>query len=347
MVVYLQFAWGLLLLVTGILGPTFSARASVLLVPPFLLCFLHLLLAYRMWQKEGRMWPVYIATVVVPILWSVLVYPMVPFSTGPYQGGYGGGFVVILFGLPLLAAWFSLQLLTRSAIARIQRPQAEATPRPRHYHSLKWWLLVPTFAVAVAALDVGPVWKRISERQVAIEEMESLSEEISREAMRGYAEFLQACGADDPEAIALARAQFTDLQNRCPSNWNLKWVDLHYLSGLGHEDPSVRIETVRLYDHYLRSTTPSYLNSDHLVGTFSTLLHDPQTDPALREAALIVLSRHGSGTRLHWDLDKMLRRPSDYAFASGTLKSLLADKSLRGLSTSSEEQIKEILKKIP
>ena len=70
------FVWGLLLLVTGIFGPTFSARASILLIPPFLLCFLHLLLAYRLWQKKRRMWPVYIATVAIPILWAFVVFPM-------------------------------------------------------------------------------------------------------------------------------------------------------------------------------------------------------------------------------------------------------------------------------
>ncbi len=289
MVVYLQFAWGLLLLVTGILGPTFSARASILLVPPFLLCFLHLLLAYRMWQKQGRMWPVCIATVAIPILWACIVFPMVPYSTGPYHGGYGGGIVVLLFGLPLLAAWVVLQLLTCSAIARIPPPQATAPPGPWHHHSLKWWLLVPTLAVAAAALDTRPVWERISDLQAARAEHERLSEEIPQQAMRGYAEFCQVCSTGKPAAIELARESFTDLRTRCPSNWNHQWVDRYYLAGLKHEDPRVQIETVRLYEHYLRSTTPSYLYSDLLVGVFRTLLHDPQADPALREAALIVL----------------------------------------------------------
>ena len=88
------------------------------------------------------------------------------------------------------------------------------------------------------------------------------------------------------------------------------------------------------------------MDSDHLVDTFRTLLHDPKAEPELRNATLVMLSRHGHGGQLGYDLSQMLLSPSDYTFASGTLESLLADKSLKGLSTSDQEQIREILEQL-
>lgn len=77
------------------------------------------------------------------------------------------------------------------------------------------------------------------------------------------------------------------------------------------------------------------------------MVHDPQADPAIRAAALIVLARLGDGGQLRFDLEQMLLSPSDYVFARGTLQSLLTDKTLRGLSTTNGAQIKEILREMP
>ncbi len=68
--------------------------------------------------------------------------------------------------------------------------------------------------VVAAALDARPVWERVSEQRAARQAWERFRAEVPQEAVSGYLELLQACGAGDPVAIAQAREQFTDLRTR-------------------------------------------------------------------------------------------------------------------------------------